>query len=165
MAEENVETKEINNLSDLSQLSEVQESAVIVKEPKIDALGRSYATGRRKESTARVWVKRGSGKIQINGKDMNSYFARPVLQMLLNFVFEVTDRKDQFDVMATVKGGGLSGQAGAVRHGLSRALTLFEPDLRKPLKVAGMLTRDSRVVERKKYGRAKARKSFQFSKR
>ena len=165
MAEENIETKEINNLSDLSQLSEVQESAVIVKEPKIDALGRSYATGRRKESTARVWVKRGSGKIQINGKDMNSYFARPVLQMLLNFVFEVTDRKDQYDVMATVKGGGLSGQAGAVRHGLSRALTLFEPDLRKPLKVAGMLTRDSRVVERKKYGRAKARKSFQFSKR
>ena len=165
MAEDNIETKEINNLSDLSQLSEVQESAVIVKEPKIDALGRSYATGRRKESTARVWVKRGSGKIQINGKDMNLYFARPVLQMLLNFVFEVTDRKDQFDVMATVKGGGLSGQAGAVRHGLSRALTLFEPDLRKPLKVAGMLTRDSRVVERKKYGRAKARKSFQFSKR
>ena len=165
MAEENIETKEINNLSDLSQLSEVQESAVIVKEPKIDALGRSYATGRRKESTARVWIKRGSGKIQINGKDMNSYFARPVLQMLLNFVFEVTDRKDQFDVMATVKGGGLSGQAGAVRHGLSRALTMFEPDLRKPLKVAGMLTRDSRVVERKKYGRAKARKSFQFSKR
>ena len=165
MAEENIDTKEINNLSDLSQLSEVQESAVIVKEPKIDALGRSYATGRRKESTARVWVKRGSGKMQINGKDMNSYFARPVLQMLLNFVFEVTDRKDQFDVMATVKGGGLSGQAGAVRHGLSRALTLFEPDLRKPLKVAGMLTRDSRVVERKKYGRAKARKSFQFSKR
>ena len=165
MAEENIETKEINNLSDLSQLSEVQESAVIVKEPKIDALGRSYATGRRKESTARVWIKRGSGKMQINGKDMNSYFARPVLQMLLNFVFEVTDRKDQFDVMATVKGGGLSGQAGAVRHGLSRALTLFEPDLRKPLKVAGMLTRDSRVVERKKYGRAKARKSFQFSKR
>ena len=165
MAEENIETKEINNLSDLSQLSEVQESAVVVKEPKIDDLGRSYATGRRKESTARVWVKRGSGKIQINGKDMNSYFARPVLQMLLNFVFEVTDRKDQFDVMATVKGGGLSGQAGAVRHGLSRALTLFEPDLRKPLKVAGMLTRDSRVVERKKYGRAKARKSFQFSKR
>jgi small subunit ribosomal protein S9 len=151
MAEENIETKEINNLSDLSQLSEVQESAVIVKEPKIDALGRSYATGRRKESTARVWVKRGSGKMQINGKDMNSYFARPVLQMLLNFVFEVTDRKDQFDVMATVKGGGLSGQAGAVRHGLSRALTLFEPDLRKPLKVAGMLTRDSRVVERVKF--------------
>ena len=134
MAEENIETKEINNLSDLSQLSEVQESAVVVKEPKIDALGRSYATGRRKESTARVWVKRGSGKMQINGKDMNSYFARPVLQMLLNFVFEVTDRKDQFDVIATVKGGGLSGQAGAVRHGLSRALTLFEPDLRKSLK-------------------------------
>ena len=137
----------------------------IVNEPKIDTLGRSYATGRRKESTARVWVKRGTGKISINGKEMIHYFARPVLQMQLNFVFDVTERKDQFDVIATVKGGGLSGQAGAVRHGLSRALCLFEPDLRKPLKSAGMLTRDSRVVERKKYGRAKARKSFQFSKR
>ena len=137
----------------------------ILNEPKIDTLGRSYATGRRKESTARVWVKRGTGKISINGKEMVNYFARPVLQMQLNFVFDVTERKDQFDVIATVKGGGLSGQAGAVRHGLSRALCLFEPDLRKPLKSAGMLTRDSRVVERKKYGRAKARKSFQFSKR
>ena len=137
----------------------------LVNEPKIDTLGRSYATGRRKESTARVWVKRGTGKISINGKEMVNYFARPVLQMQLNFVFDVTERKDQFDVVATVKGGGLSGQAGAVRHGLSRALSLFEPDLRKPLKTAGMLTRDSRVVERKKYGRAKARKSFQFSKR
>ena len=136
-----------------------------LNEPKIDILGRSYATGRRKESTARVWVKRGTGKISINGKEMVNYFARPVLQMQLNFVFDVTERKDQFDVIATVKGGGLSGQAGAVRHGLSRALCLFEPDLRKPLKSAGMLTRDSRVVERKKYGRAKARKSFQFSKR
>ena len=142
-----------------------EESASIEREPKIDKLGRSYSTGRRKESTARVWVKRGTGKITINGKDMPLYFARPVLQMQLNFVFDVTERKDQFDVIATVKGGGLSGQAGAVRHGLSRALSLFEPDLRKPLKVAGMLTRDSRVVERKKYGRAKARKSFQFSKR
>ena len=159
------ENKEINNLSDLSKLSENTESPVIISEPKIDNLGRAYSTGRRKESTARVWVKRGSGKITINGKDMPLYFARPVLQMQLNFVFDVTERKDQFDVVATVKGGGLSGQAGAVRHGLSRALSLFEPDLRKPLKVAGMLTRDSRVVERKKYGRAKARKSFQFSKR
>ena len=138
---------------------------VVVNEPKIDTLGRSYATGRRKESTARVWVKRGTGKISINGKEMVNYFARPVLQMQLNFVFDVAERKDQFDVIATVKGGGLSGQAGAVRHGLSRALCFFEPDLRKPLKSAGMLTRDSRVVERKKYGRAKARKSFQFSKR
>ena len=162
MAEENIE---INNLSDLSKLSENEDVSTIVREPKIDSLGRSYATGRRKESAARVWVKRGTGKISINGKDMMSYFARPVLQMQLNFVFDVTERKDQFDVFATVKGGGLSGQAGAIRHGLSRALSLFEPDLRKPLKAAGMLTRDSRVVERKKYGRAKARKSFQFSKR
>jgi len=162
MTEEN---KDINNLSDLSKLNQTEENASIEREPKIDKLGRSYSTGRRKESTARVWVKRGTGKITINGKDMPLYFARPVLQMQLNFVFDVTERKDQFDVIATVKGGGLSGQAGAVRHGLSRALSLFEPDLRKPLKVAGMLTRDSRVVERKKYGRAKARKSFQFSKR
>ena len=162
MTEEN---KDINNLSDLSKLNQTEESSSTEREPKIDKLGRSYSTGRRKESTARVWVKRGTGKITINGKDMPLYFARPVLQMQLNFVFDVTERKDQFDVIATVKGGGLSGQAGAVRHGLSRALSLFEPDLRKPLKVAGMLTRDSRVVERKKYGRAKARKSFQFSKR
>ena len=162
MAEEN---KETNSLDDLSKLKVDDKEEVVVNEPKIDTLGRSYATGRRKESTARVWVKRGTGKISINGKEMINYFARPVLQMQLNFVFDVTERKDQFDVIATVKGGGLSGQAGAVRHGLSRALSLFEPDLRKPLKSAGMLTRDSRVVERKKYGRAKARKSFQFSKR
>ena len=165
MAEENTENTEIKTLSDLAKINETENVISVEREPKIDNLGRSYATGRRKESTARVWVKRGTGKIQINGKDMLSYFARPVLQMQLNFVFDVTERKDQFDVIATVKGGGLSGQAGAVRHGLSRALTLFEPDLRKPLKSAGMLTRDSRVVERKKYGRAKARKSFQFSKR
>ena len=162
MAEEN---KETNSLDDLSKLKVDVKEEVVLNEPKIDTLGRSYATGRRKESTARVWVKRGTGKISINGKEMVNYFARPVLQMQLNFVFDVTERKDQFDVIATVKGGGLSGQAGAVRHGLSRALSLFEPDLRKPLKTAGMLTRDSRVVERKKYGRAKARKSFQFSKR
>ena len=162
MAEEN---KETNSLDDLSKLKVDDKEEVIVNEPKIDTLGRSYATGRRKESTARVWVKRGTGKISINGKEMVNYFARPVLQMQLNFVFDITERKDQFDVIATVKGGGLSGQAGAVRHGLSRALSLFEPDLRKPLKSAGMLTRDSRVVERKKYGRAKARKSYQFSKR
>jgi small subunit ribosomal protein S9 len=162
MTEEN---KDINNLSDLSKLNQNEEVSTLEREPKIDKLGRSYSTGRRKESTARVWVKRGTGKITVNGKDMPLYFARPVLQMQLNFVFDVTERKDQFDVTATVKGGGLSGQAGAVRHGLSRALSLFEPDLRKPLKLAGMLTRDSRVVERKKYGRAKARKSFQFSKR
>ena len=162
MAEEN---KETNSLDDLSKLKVNDKEEAVVNEPKIDNFGRSYATGRRKESTARVWVKRGTGKISINGKEMVNYFARPVLQMQLNFVFDVTERKDQFDVIATVKGGGLSGQAGAVRHGLSRALSLFEPDLRKPLKSAGMLTRDSRVVERKKYGKAKARKSFQFSKR
>ena len=162
MAEEN---KETNSLDDLSKLKVDDKDEANLNEPKIDTLGRSYATGRRKESTARVWVKRGTGKISINGKEMVNYFARPVLQMQLNFVFDVTERKDQFDVIATVKGGGLSGQAGAVRHGLSRALCIFEPDLRKPLKSAGMLTRDSRVVERKKYGRAKARKSFQFSKR
>ncbi len=160
-----VEKKEKNSLDDLSKLKVDDKEEAVVNEPKIDTSGRSYATGRRKESTARVWVKRGTGKITINGKEMVIYFARPVLQMQLNFVFDVTERKDQFDVIATVKGGGLSGQAGAVRHGLSRALSLFEPDLRKPLKTAGMLTRDSRVVERKKYGRAKARKSFQFSKR
>ena len=162
MAEEN---KETNSLNDLSKLKVDDKEETIVHDPKIDALGRSYATGRRKESTARVWVKRGTGKISINGKEMVNYFARPVLQMQLNFVFDVTERKDQFDVIATVKGGGLSGQAGAVRHGLSRALSIFEPELRNSLKTAGMLTRDSRVVERKKYGRAKARKSFQFSKR
>ena len=162
MAKEN---EEKNNLDDLSKLKVDDKDEAILNEPKIDTFGRSYATGRRKESTARVWVKRGTGNISINGKEMVNYFARPVLQMQLNFVFDVTERKDQFDVIATVKGGGLSGQAGAVKHGLSRALCLFEPDLRKPLKSAGMLTRDSRVVERKKYGRAKARKSFQFSKR
>lgn len=134
-------------------------------EPQIDHLGRSYATGKRKDAVARVWVKRGAGKITVNGKDFEAYFARPVLRMLLQQPFEITDRKDQFDVIATVKGGGLSGQAGAVRHGISKALTLFEPGLRRPLKQVGFLTRDSRVVERKKYGRKKARRSFQFSKR
>ena len=134
-------------------------------EPKIDSLGRSYATGRRKDSTARVWVKRGTGVMKVNGKEMPNYFDRPVLQMQLNHVFEITNRLNQFDVIATVKGGGLSGQAGAVRHGISKALSFFEPDLRKLLKSAGLLTRDSRSVERKKYGKAKARKSFQFSKR
>ena len=131
MAEEN---KVTNSLDDLSKLKVDDKEEAIINEPKIDTLGRSYATGRRKESTARVWVKRGTGKISINGKEMVNYFARPVLQMQLNFVFDVAERKDQFDVIATVKGGGLSGQAGAVRHGLSRALCLFEPDLRKSLK-------------------------------
>ena len=134
-------------------------------EPKIDAQGRSYATGRRKNATARVWLKRGSGLIVINGRDVTRYFARPVLQMLLQQPFETTERVGEFDVMATVVGGGLSGQAGAIRHGISRALTYLEPGLRPVLKAGGFMTRDPRVVERKKYGKAKARKSFQFSKR
>ena len=135
------------------------------REPKRDELGRSYATGRRKESTARVWIKPGKGEITVNGKKVVQYFARPVLRMLLTQPFLVADRYNQFDVYCTVTGGGLSGQAGAVRHGISRALTYYEPELRSILKVAGFLTRDSRAVERKKYGKAKARRSFQFSKR
>ena len=134
-------------------------------EPKIDNLGRSYATGRRKDAAARVWVKRGTGQMKINGKDVSEYFARPVLQMILAQPFEAAERVGEFDVVATVRGGGLSGQAGAVRHGISRALTHFEPGLRPALKAGGFLTRDPRVVERKKYGKAKARRSFQFSKR
>ena len=134
-------------------------------EPKIDNLGRSYATGRRKDAAARVWVKRGTGQMKINGKDVSEYFARPVLQMILSQPFEAAERVGEFDVVATVRGGGLSGQAGAVRHGISRALTHFEPGLRPALKAGGFLTRDPRVVERKKYGKAKARRSFQFSKR
>ncbi|NEX45051.1 MULTISPECIES: 30S ribosomal protein S9 [Paracoccaceae] len=130
-----------------------------------DALGRSYATGKRKNAVARVWVKPGTGKVTVNGKEMAAYFARPVLQMILKQPFTVANVEGQFDVMATVVGGGLSGQAGAVKHGISKALQLYEPGLRGALKAAGFLTRDSRVVERKKYGKAKARKSFQFSKR
>ena len=141
------------------------EIAAAPAEPKIDSLGRSYATGRRKDASARVWVKRGTGQVKINGRDISVYFARPVLQMILAQPFETVERVGEFDVFATVKGGGLSGQAGAVRHGISRALTYFEPGLRPALKAGGFLTRDPRVVERKKYGRAKARKSFQFSKR
>ena len=133
--------------------------------PKLDAKGRSYATGRRKNAIARVWIKRGSGKIMVNGKTIETYFARPVLRMLVQQPLVTANRATQFDVECTVVGGGLSGQAGAVRHGISRALTYFEPELRAVLKKAGFLTRDSRAVERKKYGRAKARRSFQFSKR
>ena len=130
-----------------------------------DKLGRAYATGKRKNAIARVWIKPGSGKVMVNGKTMKEYFARPVLQMILAQAFTVANVEGQFDVMATVVGGGLSGQAGAVKHGISKALQLYEPALRGALKAAGFLTRDSRVVERKKYGKAKARKSFQFSKR
>ncbi|MCH8172294.1 MAG: 30S ribosomal protein S9 [Proteobacteria bacterium] len=143
--------------------AEVEAAAPV--EPKIDALGRSYATGKRKDAVARVWIKPGAGKVTVNGRDQETYFARPVLRLIVNQPFQVTDREGQFDVNATVKGGGLSGQAGAVKHGISKALNLYEPDLRGVLKKAGFLTRDSRVVERKKYGRRKARRSFQFSKR
>jgi small subunit ribosomal protein S9 len=134
-------------------------------QPKLDAQGRAYATGKRKNAVARVWIRPGAGKIEVNGRDSPVYFARPVLRMLISQPFVVSDRLGQFDVWCTVSGGGLSGQAGAVRHGISRALTFFEPGLRPVLKQGGFLTRDSRVVERKKYGKAKARRSFQFSKR
>ena len=133
--------------------------------PKIDSLGRAYSTGKRKDAVARVWIKKGSGQITVNKKPVEKYFARPTLQMIIQQAFSVTSSDNQFDVMATVKGGGLSGQAGAVRHGLSKALTIFDSELRGALKAAGFLTRDSRVVERKKYGKPKARRSFQFSKR
>jgi small subunit ribosomal protein S9 len=133
--------------------------------PKIDPQGRAYATGKRKNAVARVWIKPGSGKILVNGRESPVYFARPVLRMLMNQPFVASEREGQYDVIATVVGGGLSGQAGAVRHGISKALTYYEPGLRPVLKAGGYLTRDSRVVERKKYGKAKARRSFQFSKR
>ena len=139
--------------------------AAPVREPKRDALGRSYATGKRKNAIARVWIKPGSGKVVVNGKEVAVYFARPVLQMILKQPFTVANVEGQFDVFATVVGGGLSGQAGAVKHGISKALQLYTPELRGALKAAGFLTRDSRVVERKKYGKPKARRSFQFSKR
>jgi len=136
-----------------------------LREQEIDSLGRAYATGRRKDAVARVWVKPGTGKITVNGRDQEIYFARPTLRLVINQPFGVTDRDGQYDVIATVKGGGLSGQAGAVKHGIAQALTKYEPALRSAVKAEGFLTRDSRAVERKKYGRAKARKSFQFSKR
>ncbi len=133
--------------------------------PKLDKFGRAYGTGRRMDATARVWVKRGSGKVTVNGKSLEQYFARPVLRMIINQPFVTLDSVNKFDVMITVVGGGLSGQAGAVRHGISRALDAYDPSFRPALRKAGFMTRDSRVVERKKYGRAKARRSFQFSKR
>ncbi|MEL6118631.1 MAG: 30S ribosomal protein S9 [Pseudomonadota bacterium] len=162
-------TEEIKSLEGLEAVAEGVEAPVVEeavnREPVRDEYGRAYATGKRKDAVARVWIKPGSGKVEVNGKEMNVYFARPVLQMILRQPFSVAGVEDQFDVMATVKGGGLSGQAGAVKHGISKALQLFDPTLRPSLKAAGFLTRDSRVVERKKYGKRKARRSFQFSKR
>jgi len=155
----------LNSLEDLGEAATPVADAAPVYTQKLDAQGRAYATGKRKDAVARVWIKPGNGRVTVNGKEFNKYFARPVLQLILQQPIIAADRKDQYDIDATVAGGGLSGQAGAVRHGISKALTYFEPELRGVLKKGGFLTRDSRVVERKKYGRAKARKSFQFSKR
>ncbi|MBR9826315.1 MAG: 30S ribosomal protein S9 [Alphaproteobacteria bacterium] len=163
--------EEARSLEDLKDvIAEGGNDAVVAEdtvpaEPQIDEHGRAYATGKRKNAVARVWIKRGNGKITVNGRDQEIYFARPVLRMLLQQPLETAERVNEFDIVATVKGGGLSGQAGAVRHGISKALTYFEPGLRPVLKANGFITRDSRVVERKKYGKAKARRSFQFSKR
>ena len=172
------DTDTVSSLSDLKDLATAAPAAdteetplapaaptAPLRERQVDAQGRAYATGRRKDAVARVWIKPGSGKIVVNGRDQEVYFARPTLRLVINQPFQVAGRDGQYDVIATVKGGGLSGQAGAVKHGISQALTRFEPTLRGVVKAAGFLTRDSRVVERKKYGRAKARRSFQFSKR
>jgi len=164
-------TKKIDSLQDLKAATKAKEQEAPVAEAKTvrksqkDKSGRAYATGRRKDAVARVWVMPGHGKVTINEKSMDEYFSRPVLKMIINQPFEVTNRVNEFDVVCTVKGGGLSGQAGAIKHGISRALNEYEPELRASLKQAGFLTRDDRTVERKKYGKAKARRSYQFSKR
>ncbi|MGF7171374.1 small subunit ribosomal protein S9 [Sphingobium xanthum] len=169
----------VNSLSDLQDLTQGAAPAVAataaapeapvstapLRQQELDKQGRAYATGRRKDAVARVWVKPGTGKITVNGRDQETYFARPTLRLVINQPFSVTAREGQYDVICTVKGGGLSGQAGAVKHGIAQALTKYEPALRSAVKAEGFLTRDSRTVERKKYGRAKARRSFQFSKR
>jgi Ribosomal protein S9 len=171
----------VNSLSDLQDLTQgnadapaaaadaaqapVKVSNAPLRQQELDKQGRAYATGRRKDAVARVWVKPGTGKITVNGRDQETYFARPTLRLVINQPFTVTDRTGQYDVVCTVKGGGLSGQAGAVKHGIAQALSKYEPTLRAAVKAEGFLTRDPRVVERKKYGRAKARRSFQFSKR
>lgn len=152
----------IESLKDIKTASTTEAE---VRKPNRDKFGRSYATGKRKNSVARVWVKPGKGVITINDKNIEQYFARPVLKMIINQPFQITNRENEFDVICTVKGGGLSGQAGAIKHGISKALNEYEPELRAILKKAGFLTRDDRIVERKKFGRAKARKSYQFSKR
>ena len=161
-------SEQINSLEDLAEVAEGTPEPIEIlapREPVRDNLGRSYATGKRKDAVARVWLKPGSGRVSVNGKDQDAYFARPVLRLILRQPMQIAGVEGQFDVVATVKGGGLTGQAGAVKHGISKALQLYEPSLRGALKAAGFLTRDSRVVERKKYGKRKARRSFQFSKR
>ena len=174
-APEAAEPVTVTDLADLNTLAGAEAPAApvaappstpaVLREQELDAQGRAYATGRRKDAVARVWLKPGSGKVVVNGREQEVYFARPSLRLVINQPFQVAEREGQYDVIATVKGGGLSGQAGAVKHGISQALAKFEPALRVAVKAAGFLTRDSRVVERKKYGRAKARRSFQFSKR
>ena len=178
-AEAPAETQTVTDLADLGSLgasggdadSASQTPApppstpAVLREQELDKQGRAYATGRRKDAVARVWLKPGSGKIVVNGREQETYFARPTLRLVINQPFAIVGREGQYDVVATVKGGGLSGQAGAVKHGISQALSKYEPALRQTVKAAGFLTRDPRVVERKKYGRAKARRSFQFSKR
>jgi small subunit ribosomal protein S9 len=156
---------ELNSLEELGEATGVAEQQAPVHVQKLDAHGRAYATGKRKDAVARVWIKPGSGRITVNDRELDKYFARPVLQMILKQPIAAANRDGQYDVVATVVGGGLSGQAGAVRHGISKALTHYEPELRGVLKKGGFLTRDARVVERKKYGKRKARRSFQFSKR
>ncbi|GGD60347.1 30S ribosomal protein S9 [Croceicoccus mobilis] len=168
------DVKDLSDLKDLTEGAELAEGGeeitpaaptMPLRDKEVDQYGRAYATGRRKDAVARVWLKPGTGKITVNGRDQEVYFARPTLRLVINQPFQVTDREGQYDIVATVKGGGLSGQAGAVKHGISQALARFEPALRSAVKAEGFLTRDSRVVERKKFGRAKARRSFQFSKR
>ena len=155
----------LQSLADLGQNAQIAAPEAPKHVQKLDAYGRAYATGKRKDAVARVWIKPGAGKVTVNSREVEVYFARPVLRMMIEQPFSVAQRSGQYDVICTVAGGGLSGQAGAVRHGISKALTYYEPELRAVLKPHGFLTRDSRVVERKKYGRAKARRSFQFSKR
>src|SRR5690554_588153 len=172
--EQNTET--VTDLADLGAIADAAAAApagetappstpAVLREQELHAQGRAYATGRRKDAVARVWLKPGTGKVIVNGREQEVYFARPTLRLVINQPFQIAEREGQYDVICTVKGGGLSGQAGAVKHGISQALSKYEPALRSMVKAAGFLTRDSRVVERKKYGRAKARRSFQFSKR
>ena len=157
--------KKLESLQEIKSATTSSSEVKVARKANKDKLGRSYATGKRKDAVARVWIMPGKGNVTINDKNIDAYFARPVLKMIINQPFEITNRINEFDVVCTVKGGGLSGQAGAIKHGISKALNEYEPELRTVLKQAGFLTRDDRVVERKKYGKAKARRSFQFSKR